>query len=68
MLKPLLFLHFYVDVLQMIMNKEKLRNTSEINISNLKDDVPDEIIDHCAGLLLIKPICSCEVWEYLDKL
>lgn len=52
----------------MILNIEHLRNFNEIDMGDLKDDIPDEIINHCAGLLLIKPICSAEVWEYLDKL
>ena len=41
---------------------------SKININDLKDEIPDEIIDHCAGLLLIKPICSFEAWDHLDKI
>ena len=37
-----------------------------MNTKNLKNNIADEIIDHCAGLLLIKPICTAEVWQHLE--
>ena len=37
-----------------------------MNTKDLKNNTVDEIIDHCAGLLLIKPICTAEVQQHLE--
>lgn len=52
----------------MILNNVQSWNGNKIDMTDLKDEIPDQIIDHCVGLMLIKPICNNEVWEYLDTL
>ena len=59
----------YTDVLQLVLSKGKLRidDGDKIQMKDLKDTFPDEIIDHCAGLLLIKPICVIDTWQHLEN-
>lgn len=54
-----------------MLNKGRLRTddstNDKIQIKDLKDTIPDEIIDHSAGLLLIKPICTNDTWQHLEN-
>ena len=52
----------------MILNDRQSWNDNDIVMTDLKDAIPDQVIDHCVGLMLIKPICNNGVWEYLDTL
>ena len=59
----------YIDVLQLILNQRTLRinnDSRKIELKDLKTNISDEIIDHCAGLLLIKPLCTVDVWQHLE--
>ena len=36
-------------------------DSGKIELKDLRNNIADEIIDHCTGLLLIKAICTVEV-------
>ena len=56
------------DVLELILNKKPTKDINEIQLQDLKTDIPDYIIDHCAGLVLLKPLCSVEAWQHLEMI
>ena len=51
-----------LDVLRLIL-KTRNDNPNEIAVMDIKDEIPEDIIDHCAGLQLIKFICTDDPWE-----
>ena len=56
------------DVLELILNEKPTKDINELQLQDLKTYIPDYIIDHCAGLVLLKSLSSVEAWQHLEMI